>query len=208
MARARLAREAMTAEPRAPRRSVLWGIALLGFASAGVLMWLALTSDHVNEPGLQGALTVWITLPYVLAGVIAWSRRPDSRFGPLMIAAGFTMFLSSLGWANTAIPHTIGLAFDLLPAIVFLHVFLAFPTGRLEHRFERVLVGAGYAVAFGVHVVGMAFGGFGPDNILEVVSQPGVAGTLLDVELITLSAFCLIGVCARRARRRRSGRTR
>jgi signal transduction histidine kinase len=169
-------------------------------------MWLALTSDHVAEPGLQGALTDWITLPYILAGVIAWSRRPDSRFGPLMIASGFVMFLSSLGWANAAVPHTIGLAFDLLPAVVFLHVFLAFPSGRLEHRFERALVGAGYVTAFGLHLVGMAFGGFGPHNVVEVVSEPGVSGTLLDVELLVLSAFCLIGVGVLAVRRRDAGR--
>src|SRR6266508_4619549 len=104
-----------------------------------------------------------------------------------MIASGFAMFLSSLGWANTAALHTIGQAFDLLPAIVFLHVFLAFPTGRLEHRFERALVAAGYATAFGLQLVGMVLGGFGPDNLLEVVAEPGAAGTLLDVQLITIS---------------------
>jgi signal transduction histidine kinase len=206
MALATAAREAETECPRAPRRSVLWSIALVGCAAAGLLMWLALTSDHVAEPGLQGALTDWITLPYILAGVIAWSRRPDSRFGPLMIASGFVMFLSSLGWANAAVPHTIGLAFDLLPAVVFLHVFLAFPSGRLEHRFERALVGAGYVTAFGLHLVGMAFGGFGPHNVVEVVSEPGVSGTLLDVELLVLSAFCLIGVGVLAVRRRDAGR--
>jgi hypothetical protein len=123
-----------TEAPRAPRRSVLWSIALAGCAGAGLLLWLALVSDHVAEPGLQAALTIWITLPYILAGVIACSRRPDSRFGPLMIASGFAMFLSSLGWANAAVPHTIGLAFDLLPAVVFLHVFLAFRAGAWSIR--------------------------------------------------------------------------
>jgi hypothetical protein len=101
MALATAAREAETRDPRAPRRSVLWSIAVAGCVAAGLLMWLALTSDHVPEPGLQGVLTDWITLPYILAGVFAWSRRPDSRFGPLMIAAGFALFLSSLGWAGS-----------------------------------------------------------------------------------------------------------
>jgi signal transduction histidine kinase len=206
MALATAAREAETGDPRAPRRSVLWSIAAAGCVAAGLLMWLALTSDHVPEPGLQGVLTDWITLPYILAGVFAWSRRPDSRFGPLMIAAGFAMFLSSLGWAGAAGPHTIGLAFDLLPAVVFLHVFLAFPSGRLEHRFERLLVVAGYVTAFGLHLVGMAFGGFGPHNVVEVASEPGLSGTLLDVELLVLSAFCLIGVGVLAVRRRDAGR--
>jgi signal transduction histidine kinase len=206
MALATAAREAETEAPRAPRRSVLWIIALAGCAGAGLLLWLALVSDHVAEPGLQAALTIWITLPYILAGVVAWSRRPDSRFGPLMIASGFAMFLSSLGWANAAVPHTIGLAFDLLPAAVFLHVFLAFPSGHLEHPFERALVGASYVVAFGVHLVGLTLGGFGPGNVLEIVSEPQASGTLLDVELITLSAFCLIGVGVLAVRRRGAGR--
>jgi signal transduction histidine kinase len=206
MAIARLAREADPDGPRAPRRWVLWGIALVGCGAAGVSMALALASDHVAEPGLQAALMDWITLPYILAGVVAWSRRPDSRFGPLMIAAGFTMFCSSLAWANTALPHTIGQAFDLLPAVVFLHVFLAFPSGRLEDGLERALVAAGYVTAFGLELVGMALGGYGPDNLLEVVAKPGVAQTLLDVQLVALSAFCLIGVGVLAARRHGAGR--
>jgi signal transduction histidine kinase len=206
MALATAAREAETGGPRAPRRSVLWIIALAGCAAAGLSMHLALTSDHVAEPGLQAALMDWITLPYILAGVFAWSRRPDSRFGPLMIAAGFTMFVSSLAWANTAGLHTIGQAFDLVPAAVFVHVFLAFPTGRLEHPFERALVVAGYAVAFGLELVVMGLGGFGPDNLLELVSEPSASSTLQKIQLVALSAFCLIGVGVLAARRRGTGR--
>ncbi len=206
MATATAAREAETEEPRAPRSLALWSTALAGCAAAGFSMLLALASDHVAEPGLQAALLDWITLPYILAGVVAWSRRPDSRFGPLMIVAGFTMFLSSLAWANAAGPHTVGQAFDLVPAAVFLHVFLAFPSGRLEHAFERALVAACYLAAFGLELVGMALGGFGPDNLLEVVSEPGAAGTLLDVQLVAISAFCLTGVGVLVGRRRGAGR--
>ncbi len=206
MAVARLAREADSDSPRPPRRSVLWVIAAIGAAAGGVSMWLALTSDHVAEPGLQAALMDWITLPYVFAGLIAWYRRPCSRFGPLMVAAGFTMFLSTLAWANGAVPHTIGQAFDLLPAVVFLHVSLAFPGGRLEHAFERALVAAGYVTAFGLEIAGMLLGGYGPDNLLEVVAEPGVSQTLLDVQLVAISALCLIGVGVLTARRRGAGR--
>ncbi len=206
MAVARLARETDTDSPRPPRRSVLWVIALVGCAAGGVSMWLALNSDHVAEPGLQAALMDWITLPYILAGVVAWYRRPDSRFGPLMVAAGFTMFVSTLAWANAALPHTIGQAFDLLPAIVFLHVFLAFPSGRLEHGFERALVAAGYVTALALQIVSMTLGGYGPDNLLEVVARPGAGQTLQDVQLVAISAACLVGVGVLAARRRGAGR--
>jgi signal transduction histidine kinase len=203
---ARLAREADIDGPRAPRRSVLCVIALAGCAAAGVSMALALSSDHVAEPGLQAALIDWITLPYIVAGLIAWDRRPESRFGPLMVAAGFAIFLSSLGWGNAPLLRTIGQAFDLLPSVLFLHVFLAFPSGRLEHRAERALVGAGYVAAFGLELVGMLLGGYGPDNLLEVVAQPGAAMTLLDVQLYAISACCLAGVGILVARRRGGGR--
>jgi hypothetical protein len=60
--------------------------------------------------------------------------------------------------------------------------------------------------AFGLHLAGLALGGFGPGNVLEIVSEPQASGTLLDVELITLSAFCLIGVGVLVVRRRGAGR--
>ena len=41
----------------------------------------------------------WATLPFIFAGLVAWRRRPDTRFGPLMIAAGFATPLTTLQWA-------------------------------------------------------------------------------------------------------------
>jgi signal transduction histidine kinase len=193
--------------PRAPPPLLLWAIALAGIAAAGVSVALALTSDHVPEPGLQAGLLDWITLPYILGGLIAWSRRPDSRFGPLMVAAGFANFISSLQWASAALPYTIGLAFDLLPAALFIHVFLAFPSGRLERRTERVVVAAGYSVALGLQLLMMVLGGVGAnDNLLAVAAEPSAANTVQDVQLVTLSALALTGVALLVARRRTSGR--
>ena len=72
-----------------PSLVLLWAVAVAGFAAAAGTVALALPNDQVNQPGLQAALIDWITLPYILAGLVAWWRRPDSRFGPLMVAAGF-----------------------------------------------------------------------------------------------------------------------
>ena len=123
--------------PHPPRSSVLWAIAVAGLAAAGCTVLVALTSDHIREPGVHAGLQVWGMLAFILAGLVAWWRRPESRFGLLMVLAGAVWFLSSLSSANLAVPYTIGLAFDLLPAVVFLHVYLAFPSGRLERSFDR-----------------------------------------------------------------------
>jgi signal transduction histidine kinase len=191
---------------RAPTPSLLWAIALAGLAAAGCSVLLALTSDHVREPGVHAALQVWGMLGFILAGVVAWWRRPESRFGLLMVLAGAVWFLSSLSLANLAVPYTVGIAFDLLPAVVFLHVYLAFPSGRLERPFERVLVGVGYFTAVGVQLVGMTLGGFGPDNLLELTSAPDTALQLLKVQLVVLSALCVVGIGVLAVRRRASGR--
>ena len=173
---------------------MLYGIVLAAVAAAGCTIALALTSDHLSEPGVQAALMVWVVVPYVLAGVIAWWRRPESQLGLLMIGAGFGLFLSALSWANTGIPYTIGIAFDLVPAVLFLHVFLAFPSGRLELWYERALVAAGYATAFGVHLFGMLLGGFGPDNVIALTSDSHASYELLRAELVVLAAVCLAGI--------------
>jgi signal transduction histidine kinase len=190
----------------APRRSVLVAIALIGCAAAACCFALALTSDRVAEPGLQAALIDWMLLPYVLGGLVAWWRRPDSRFGLLMIAAGFVIFLPSLSWTDAGVLHTIGQAFDLMPAAIFLHLSLAYPSGRLESGFERTLVAAGYVTALGLELVGMLLGGFGPNNVLEVTTEPAAAEAVLRFQLAALSAFSVVGLGVLVVRRRRTGR--
>jgi signal transduction histidine kinase len=192
--------------PRAPRPLLLCALALVGLGAAGASVALALTSDHVPEPGLQAALQNWITLPYILGGLVAWSRRPDSRFGPLMVAAGFAMFASSLQWASAALPYTIGLAFDLVPAALFIHVFLAFPSGRLGRGVERVVVAAAYSVATVPQLLQMLLGGVGDDNLIAAAAEPAAANAVHDVQLVTLSALALTGVALLVARRRTLGR--
>ena len=47
----------------APGPRVLQGIAAVGVVAAGATVALALSSDHVSEPGVQSGLIDWITLP-------------------------------------------------------------------------------------------------------------------------------------------------
>ena len=191
---------------RPPSPPFLCAVAVAGLAAAGCTILLALTSDHIPEPGVHAALQVWGLLGFVLAGVVAWWRRPDSRFGLLMILAGGVWFLSCLSSANLAVPFTLGLAFDLVPAVVFLHVFLAFPSGRLEHRSERALVMVGYFTALGAQLAAMTLGGFGPDNLLELSPEPGTSGLIQRAQLVVLSALCVVGVGILLVRRRDPGR--
>lgn len=192
-----------------PKLWAIWAVALAGCLAAGAALAFALTNpaigSELGEPLVIAALADWITLSYVLCGLVAWWRRPTSRFGLLMIAAGFVNFLSSLYWTTWDVSHTVGQALDLLPPIVFLHVFLAFPSGRLRSSFERYLIGAGYAIAIGLELVRMAFGGLGPNNLLEIEANPDAALVALRVQLTAVSALCLCVVGVLVERRVRTG---
>ena len=177
-----------------PGPALLAAIAIAGLFAAGCSLALGLTNDDVT--GIQVLLLEWISVPYIVAGLIAWWRRPDSRLGVLMIAGGFATALSALAFAQYAAPHTVGVIFDVLPAVIFLHVYLAYPSGRLRSRFEQGLVAAGYVAAIGLQLVKMLIGGVGSHNLLEVSSRPDAAHTVEQIQLLSIAAICLAGVAA------------
>ena len=143
-------------------------LVLLGLAAAATSFTLALLSEDVSgtlgEPLLIAALTAWITISYLVCGLVAWWRRPANRFGPLLIVAGFVNVLSTLSWSSRDVLHTLGQTLDLLPPVLFLHVFLAFPDGRLKGRFVLSFVATAYVVAIALELVRMSAGDFGPHN--------------------------------------------
>jgi signal transduction histidine kinase len=194
-----------TGVARPPRAAVAWAIAIAGFAAAACAVALAYASGR-PDPNVQAALNVWIMLPYVLAGVAAWWRRPESRLGPLMIAAGFAIFLSMIGSWDLALPDTIGSLFDLVPAAIFMHVYLAFPSGHLEQPVERLLVATTYAVAVGLQLAKIMVGAWGQENLLALTSRPELAKWLSYTQLTSISVCCLVAIGVLAARRRRAGR--
>jgi signal transduction histidine kinase len=186
-----------------PSRALL-GVAAGGVSAVAGSIALAATSDHVALPAVQATLVVWIMVTYLVGGLVAWWRRPASGFGRLLVLVGFGVGLSNLAWSNHPLPFTVGQACDVLPVAMFLHVFLAFPTGRLIGM-SRVLVGFAYAVATVPQVTVMLLGGFGPDNLLAVADAQRAADLVHGVELLTLSCLLLAGLVLL-ALRRRAGR--
>jgi signal transduction histidine kinase len=187
---------------------VLWAMAVAGCAGAAYSFTSALRNPavgvHLGEPLVIALLSNWLTASYVLCGLFAWWRRPDSRFGPLMVAAGFANFISTLSWTTNDLTYTLGQALDLVPPVLFMHVFLAFPSGHLRGPLERGLVAGAYFAAVALQLVRMPFGVFfTPDNLFEVSPNEDAALLTLRVALLTVSAFCLTGVALLLLRRRK-----
>jgi signal transduction histidine kinase len=210
MAASAVAPHASVKFARAARASLSWSIAIVGCAAAAASFTLAVVGEDVGvaigAPLVIAVLTASLTLSYVLCGLVAWRRRPGSRFGPLMIACGFVNFVSTLGWATNGVLHTVGQALDLVPPVLFLYVFLVFPDGRLRGRFVRAVVLTSCAAAVGLELVRMYFGGFGPNNLLEGDANPAMEEVVRNVQLTIVSAACLTGIGVLAVRRWRAGR--
>jgi signal transduction histidine kinase len=128
-------------------RRALAGIAILGVLVGAIVATGVLDSDHVKLRGLDAALGLLIGWSFLGAGLYAWWRRPDNRFGALMTAVAFAWFLSLLGASTSRVGFTLGIVFAALYLAVLIHMLLAYPSGRLETGRQVVLVWAGYALA-------------------------------------------------------------
>ncbi|HEY7102632.1 MAG TPA: histidine kinase [Mycobacteriales bacterium] len=191
--------------PGAPPGALpLIGLGLATVAASAAAVALGYGGQEVYQRELRLVLLGWTTVPFVVAGMIAWRRRPDSRFGPLLIAAGLVTPLSTLQWSDQPALNTIGQLSDLLLPAVWLHVFLAYPTGRVTGS-RRLIVAAGYVAAVVVQVLVLTLGGFDERHLLAVVRRPDLAESVQNVQLLALAGLCLVGVVALARRARAAG---
>jgi signal transduction histidine kinase len=149
------------------RTRVLVGVWTVALAAAAGSLALVLTSNHEDHPAGRAALIVVAGLVFVASGLIALIRRPDNRIGGLMAAVGFLWFLCALADGNGAVVFTIGVALSGLIYPAFAHLFLAYPTGRLDSRLARWIVLLAY-----IDVTIIQLG------VLLVTKEPGATANL------------------------------
>jgi signal transduction histidine kinase len=87
-------------------------------------------------------------LLFVVAGLVAWARRPANRVGPLMTLAGFTLLLRQLRYSHDPFLFTAFFAVGELSYWVVAQAIFSIPSGRITDRIERALIWIGYTVTF------------------------------------------------------------
>src|SRR2546421_517270 len=81
-----------------------------------------------------------------------------SRMGPLMTVVAFWLLERKLQYSHEPGEFTFGYLFGELGfTAAFAHAVLAYPTGRLRTRFERIFIGAGYGVVIAFSLAQLAF---------------------------------------------------
>ena len=128
-------------------RRALFSVAFAAVIAGAAASALVIASDHVEMPALSIAIGLLIMWSFVGTGLYAWWRRPSSRFGALMVAVGFTFCLGALTASDDSLVFTVGVLLSSVYFVVFAHMVLAYPDGRLEHRWHARLLAAGYALA-------------------------------------------------------------
>jgi signal transduction histidine kinase len=199
-------------------RLALWPVALLlgGFSLAVARDEPAFSIAGSSIGGSVALLGAGWAL--VGCGLMFWGRHRGNAVGPLLVSAGFAWFLGE--WdspgVGSAPVFTVGLVFYASSAPFVAWAVLAYPTGRLASRVERVAVGL--ALAGAVLVLGVlpalvydpaTFGcSRCAENLLLVADEPGRFDDLgrLGIRFGLVWSLLLIAVVAWRAAR--SSRTR
>jgi signal transduction histidine kinase len=134
---------ALTGPLTRPRIFVIAAVAAAIGLADGLLI---ITSGHFEDRVVWSLFGPFISWGFVGTGLYAWWRRPESRFGLLLVALGYAWLLAPLPAASNPVIFTAGIVVGSLWGPLLAHALLSFPTGRLRNRRERALVMFAYAV--------------------------------------------------------------
>lgn len=124
------------------RRAVYFAAGLLATMTAttiSVLVALGGTADHPARAAVTRALIVAVP---AVAGLYGWYRRDQARFGAALAATSVLLFVTTLAESRDSTLYTIGRTAGWLMEIVLVYLVLAYPSGRLAARVDRLLVAA------------------------------------------------------------------
>ena len=151
-----------------------------------VTLWLALTSDHLERPVAAAVYWGYLIAASMAIGAYWWTRRPASRFGPLLVAFGILVWVVSWQAADLPLAFDIGVLAEAPFFVLTFYLFLAFPMGRLEPSGRWLM----WVLGFGVVAFFLPWALFSPviagggpltgcapacpQNVLQVGSAPTV----------------------------------
>jgi signal transduction histidine kinase len=125
-------------------RRALWALAAAGVVLGLSVGALILTNDRLDAPGAWAAGALVVGWGFIGVGLFAWGRRPDNRIGVLMAGTGYAWFVAAAGFSDVPLIFTVGQVLGSVFCAIVIHLLLAFPSGRLQSRFEHWLVVSAY----------------------------------------------------------------
>src|SRR4051794_39242994 len=114
-------------------------VLLAAIAASAVALWVTLSGHFLAYPGWLAGQKAHFILGPVLAGLYWYRRRPQSRFGPMLIGFGFIGALYILQSSSNPWLFSIGLPTESVIGLATRVLILAFPTGRLDRPAKLIL---------------------------------------------------------------------
>ena len=175
------------------------GVALAAVQHLGPLAWpfgLGPSWSIVNQAWFLAVDLLWVA-----AMLVTYRRDPDGRMWKLFLAYRVVGALGVIWVVPTSLTWTLSQLIVGFGAVVFVHLVLAFPSGRLTDRFDRLFVGAAYAF---VVVTRIAWAlvwtqpfdkvGFSPRNPFVVWPSADLAWLFGPAAILALAPLLLAGV--------------
>ncbi|MTD17200.1 sensor histidine kinase [Nakamurella sp. YIM 132087] len=184
-------------------RSLRLGLLFLGAVligvTAAVLAVLLEDPAVAHEEAWGYAVVTWL---YVLAGTLAWWRRPSNGMGPLIVWGGVTLLLLSLG----TLPGlaTLGAVTATFILAVMVHLLHAFPSGRLRSTASRITVVGGYLVCSVLQIPLYAFNPAAEGLPVFIAARPDLVVLGETIQAISGAAVMVATVVILAIRLRRS----
>ena len=196
-----------------PRPLVSWMAGALLLATLATLI----TASSPNDPPLAAAIARGIIVGVPLAaGLYAWRSGYAPRFGFLLAVTGALLFVTTFAESGDSELYTLGRAAGWLVELMLVYLILAFPTGELADRADRLLFSAMAAVV-GVFFVPQLLVAESvvvpspyttctedcPESALFIGSEPGFVDAFLQPAASALVVAVMVTVLYRLARRMR-----
>ena len=113
----------------------------------GVLAYEVQVNNLPNTTSLRSWAGVVAAWSFLLAGLIAWSRRPRNRLGPLMVLTCFALLARQFRYSHDELAFTVFFLLGEICWVLVGHVTLAYPFGRVTDRLEKAFLWVAYTVA-------------------------------------------------------------
>ncbi len=132
-------------------RGDAWTVAAFGLLFTGSAILIALTGGMPDSAGLAERYALIVAVP-IAVGLYAWRDGRHARFGRLLVLTGFAWFLPSLSASDNSVLYSVGRVAGWTVEAALIYLVLAFPSGRLKNRTDRMLVLAIVAIVAFLYV--------------------------------------------------------
>jgi signal transduction histidine kinase len=133
----------------------------MSLIAVGLLLGLVAYRIQVDEllgnTSGRALAQVSVGLAFLLAGTLAWARRPANPLGVLMVVTAFALLLRQLRYSHDPVLFTAFFGLGDIGYALVPHAVLAYPSGRVTDRLERVLVKVAYATAVALPLATLLF---------------------------------------------------